>query len=43
MTMPEPCPECRALKCRNCDGRTWDVERDEPAVCPCWAMHEKEE
>jgi hypothetical protein len=32
---PEPCPECRAGKCRNCDGATWDTVRDEPAPCPC--------
>lgn len=37
-----PCPECAAGKCRNCDGQTWDHERDEPGVCPCWTKHEKE-
>lgn len=38
-----PCPECRAGKCRNCDGTTWDDDRDERAVCPCWgAGHEEE-
>lgn len=32
---PRPCPECRAGKCGNCDGSTWDVDRDEYADCPC--------
>lgn len=30
-----PCPECAVLKCGNCDGRTWDVQADEHAPCPC--------
>lgn len=39
-----PCPECTAGKHANCDGQTWDDERDEPGVCPCWvAGHEKED
>ena len=29
------CPECGAGKHRNCDGSTWDYQRDEPGVCPC--------
>ena len=39
----DKCPECKAGKCRNCDGQTWDHERDQPGVCPCWVGHEKEE
>jgi hypothetical protein len=31
----EPCPECLAGKCGNCDGRAWDQLQDEPAECPC--------
>lgn len=29
------CPECRQGKHGNCDGTTWDTERDEEADCPC--------
>jgi hypothetical protein len=37
----QPCPECRAGKHANCDGRSWDFVADEPAPCPCWdADHE---
>lgn len=39
----DPCPECRSGKCQNCDGQTWDVERDERAVCPCWTNHKPKE
>lgn len=38
--MTEPCPECRALKCANCLGTTWDTDLDVLAVCPCWTLHE---
>ncbi|MCU1677712.1 MAG: hypothetical protein JWM93_2470 [Frankiales bacterium] len=31
------CPECRARKCGNCNGQTWDTQRDEPTACPCFA------
>lgn len=34
--MTEPCPECRAGKHGNCDSTTWDFDKDEGAVCPCW-------
>lgn len=37
----QPCPECDAGKCRNCDGRAWDFINDQPSVCACWqAGHE---
>lgn len=29
------CPECRAGKCRNCDGTAWGIEADEPTTCAC--------
>lgn len=32
-----PCPECRAHKCGNCDGRTWDDHYDRATTCPCAA------
>lgn len=35
MSNPEACPECQAGKHDNCDGTTWDFEKDERAVCPC--------
>jgi len=37
--MPEhqPCPECRAGKCRNCDGLTWDFRIDDYTACPCYS------
>lgn len=39
----EPCPECLAGKCGNCDGTTCDNHKDEPTVCPCYsAGHEPE-
>lgn len=42
--MTDPCTHCAALACHHCDGTTWDTERDERAVCPCWAVgHEKED
>lgn len=28
-------PECSAGKHSNCSGDGWDLERDEPAQCPC--------
>ena len=31
----QACPECRAGKHPNCDGRSWDYVADEPAPCPC--------
>jgi hypothetical protein len=33
----EPCPECSAGKCDNCDGTTWDNIKDERVPCPCHA------
>lgn len=33
---PEPCPECAAGKCQNCDALTWDNEADLYADCPCF-------
>lgn len=32
----DPCPECEAGKCGNCDGDAWDKVNDTPAVCPCF-------
>lgn len=32
---PNPCPECRAGKCRNCDATSWDNELDTAISCPC--------
>lgn len=29
------CPECRAGKCRNCDGTSWDEQADKQVTCPC--------
>lgn len=29
------CPDCRAGKHDNCDGSSYDFERDRPAPCPC--------
>ena len=34
------CPECAQGKHGNCDGRAWDLELDEPAICECWTNHE---
>ena len=34
-TWVEPCPECVAGKCGNCDGQSWDKAQDCPAHCPC--------
>lgn len=31
------CPECRDGKCHNCDSTAWDLERDIPTACACWA------
>jgi hypothetical protein len=31
----EPCPECIAGKCGNCDGSSWDHAGEQPAPCPC--------
>lgn len=31
----EPCPECHAGKCDNCDGGSWDTIGDQPWPCPC--------
>lgn len=31
----EPCPECKAGKCPNCDGTSWDQRNDRRAPCPC--------
>lgn len=31
----DPCPECHAGKCGNCDGTTWDTATDAPCPCPC--------
>jgi hypothetical protein len=35
MSDPEPCPECRAGKCRNCTGWSLDDHLDEIVPCPC--------
>ena len=32
---PILCPECLQGKCRNCDGRAWDFEKDKRAPCEC--------
>jgi uncharacterized protein with PIN domain len=32
---PGPCPECQQGKHPNCDGTTWDYQKDEEGVCPC--------
>jgi len=32
---PPACPECRAGKHPNCDGRTWDTAADAHVPCPC--------
>lgn len=29
------CPECRAGKCGNCDGTTWNEVLDQPDFCQC--------
>ena len=29
------CPECRDGKCRNCDGRAWDLRVDDFTDCEC--------
>lgn len=29
------CPECLAGKHQNCDGTTWDFDRDEITLCAC--------
>lgn len=37
-TNVEPiCPECRAGKHANCDGKAWDDTADCLTVCRCWA------
>ena len=34
-TLVQPCPECVAGKCPNCDGTAWDMAADAPTTCPC--------
>lgn len=35
MSDPAMCPECRADKHRNCDGRALDNGTDEIVACEC--------
>lgn len=34
-------PDCRDGKHKACSGDGWDLERDEPAKCPCECREEK--
>lgn len=33
-------PDCQAGKHPACNGDGWDIDKDEPMVCPC-ACHER--
>lgn len=31
-----PCSDCIRFHHQKCQGDTWDLDSDQPAVCSCW-------